>query len=373
MKKQNFSILLSVLALFLFVLPGITAVNAQSSAPAISSQGVVFTQTNSATGNSILAFSRVPNGLLSFAGTYSTHGLGTGVSLGDQGALALSQDGSWLFAVNAGSNEISVFRVNHAALKFTDKVSSGGVDPISVTVHGNWVYAVNAGNSTKAGNISGFRVTSTGKLHPISGSVQPLSSSSAVGPAQISFNPSGSVLVVTEKTTNLIDTYAVNGFGVASSPTTTASNGATPFGFAFDPSGQLVVSNAASGSLSSYSVSNSGTVSVISGSIVDGGVAPCWVAITGNGQYAFTTNAHGNTISSYSINHSGALTLQQSVATTTNLGPNDMAFGGNSRFFYVFNSGSNDIEAFTVGANGALTFLQTIGGLQTGNAGLVAI
>jgi 6-phosphogluconolactonase len=373
MKKQKFSILLSAVALLLFVLPGITAVNAQSSAPTISSQGVVFTQSNSATGNSIIAFTRASNGLLTFAGTYSTHGLGTGVNLGDQGSIARSQDSSWLFAVNAGSNQLSVFKVNHNTLVFASIVGSDGVSPISVTVHGDWVYVVNQGNSTKAGNIAGFRITSNGKLHLVSGSAHPLSSSGAVGPAEISFNPSGSVLVVTEKNTNLIDTYRVNSIGMASGPTTIASNGTEPFGFAFDPSGQLIVSNAASGSLSSYSVSSSGTLTVISGSIVDGGIAPCWVAVTGNGQYAFTSDAHGNTISSFSVNHNGALTLWQSTATATNLTPTDLAFGGNSRFLYVFNAGSNEIQAYEVGASGTLVFLQSIGGLQSGNVGLAAI
>jgi 6-phosphogluconolactonase len=369
MKKQNFSILLSVLALFLFALPGITAVSAYSASA--STSGAVFTQTNSVTGNSIQAFHRASNGILTSAGTFSTHGLGTGVGLGDQGALAL--DGNWLFTINAGSNQISAFRVSGASLKFTDIVSSRGVSPLSVTAHGNWVYVVNAGNSTTAGNIAGFWVSSTGKLHPIPNSVKPLSSSSAVGPAEISFNPAGNVLVVTEKNTNFIDSYTVNSNGVASGPTTTTDHGTEPFGFAFDPNGQLVVSEAATGSLSSYSVSSSGVLTLITGSVVDGGVAPCWVAITGNGAFAYTANAHGNTISSLSISHTGALTLQQSVATTTNITPLDLAFGGNSHYLYSFNSGSDEIMVFTVASNGALSFLQTIGGLQTGGAGLAAV
>ena len=34
-----------------------------------------------------------------------TSGTGTGAGLGSQGSLALSADGRWLLAVNAGSNE----------------------------------------------------------------------------------------------------------------------------------------------------------------------------------------------------------------------------------------------------------------------------
>ncbi len=370
MKKHHLSILLSIVGLVLFILPGITASAAATSAPN-SISGAVFTQTNSATGNTIQAFSRAPNGLLTFAGQFSTHGLGTGVGLGDQGALALSS--GWLFAVNAGSNQLSVFQVSGAYLKFTDIVSSGGVSPLSVTVHGDWVYVVNAGNATTAGNIAGFQVTANGVLHRIPGSVQSLSSSSAVGPAEISFNPSGTVLVVTEKNTNNIDAFPVNAMGRAGSAKVTTSDGTEPFGFAFAPNGKLVVSNAASGSLSSYSVSNSGVISVISNSIVDGGIAPCWVAINGDGTLAYTANAHGNTLSSYAISHSGVLTLLQSTATTTNLTPLDLAFGGNSHYLYSFNSGSDEIQVYSVASTGALTFLQSIGGLVTGGAGLVAV
>jgi len=369
--NKNFSILLSMVGLVLFILPGITAVSAATT-PSATASGVVFTQTNSATGNSILAFSRAPNGILAYVGQSSTHGLGTGVGLGDQGALAISN--GWLFAVNAGSYQISVFKVvSTDKLQFTDIVGSKGVSPISVTVHGDLVYVANAGSSTVAGNIAGFRLTSNGELHPIPGSVRSLSSTSSVGPAEISFNPAGTVLVVTEKNTNEIDTYTVNSHGVAGPATITTSTGTEPFGFTFDPNGQLIVTNAASGSLSSYDVSNSGALTVISGSIIDGGIAPCWVVVSGDGRLAFIANAHGNTISSYSLSHSGALTLQQSVAATTNLAPLDLAFGGNSHFLYSFNSGSNEIMVFSVVSNGALHFVQTIGGLVTGGAGLVAV
>ncbi len=122
-----------------------------------------------------------------------------------------------------------------------------------------------------------------------------------------------------------------------------------------------------------YTVSSSGTLTAVSDSIVDGGIAPCWVAISGNGQLAYTDNAHGNTISSFTISHSGSLTLKQSVAATTNLTPLDLAFGGNSHYLYSFNSGSNEIQAYSAAPNGVLTFLQSIGGLQSSGAGLVAV
>jgi 6-phosphogluconolactonase len=49
---------------------------------------------------------------------------------------------------------------------------------------------------------------------------------------------------VTEKATNLIDTYFVDQNGVASAPLVNASAGETPFGFAFSRDRHLIISEA---------------------------------------------------------------------------------------------------------------------------------
>ena len=103
---------------------------------------------------------------------YPTGGLGQRVGLGSQGAVAISKDGRWLFAVNAGSNEVSVFRVKPQGLELADTVSSQGQLPISLTTHGNLLYVLNAGGS---GSLAGFSIQQDGKLSFIDGSARPLS------------------------------------------------------------------------------------------------------------------------------------------------------------------------------------------------------
>jgi len=260
-------IILSTLAFFVLTLPLVFAVSAKEDS---SSAGAVFIMTNSAAGNSVLAYGREADGSLSLSGSFTTTGLGTGSGLGDQGGLALSLSGRWLFAVNAGSNDVTVFKVSEesTALTVTDKVSSGGKTPISVTIHEEWVYVLNAGNTGTPANIAGFRMTEDGGLSPIPGSVEPLSG--VTSPAQISFNPRGTVLIVTEKTTNIIDSYTVDEDGVAAGPVTNLSHGTEPFGFAFDKRGNLIVSEAVTGALSSYAVSEDGVLRTVSGSVSDG-------------------------------------------------------------------------------------------------------
>src|SRR2546428_6731428 len=114
--------------------------------------------------------------------------------------------------------------------------------PISVTVHGNVVYVLNTGGAETNGNIAGYHLND-GQLSAISGSVQPLSGVTA--PAQISFNPSGTVLVVTEKSTNKIDTFLVNGHGVPSAPNVQASSGGHPLPFDLTPRGAPLATPAA--------------------------------------------------------------------------------------------------------------------------------
>src|SRR4030095_6043733 len=119
--------------------------------------GALFTMDNASAGNHVLAYRRAADGALSFLGAFATDGIGTGAGLGNQGALVLSRGGRWLFACNAGSDEVSVFRVTLHGLQLTDKVGSGGRRPISLAVHGNLLYVLNAGGLVgDADNVPAF-------------------------------------------------------------------------------------------------------------------------------------------------------------------------------------------------------------------------
>lgn len=332
--------------------------------------GALYTSTNSSSGNEILVFNRAVDGSLSLQGSYSTGGLGSGASLGSQSSVVLSQNNHWLFTVDAGSNQISTFAVGTKGLTLVGVVDSGGIHPISLTAYKNWLYVLNAGGS---GNIAGYVIGQDGTLSPIAGSSQTVSNGgagAAPGLAQVAFNSDGTALVVTEKTTNLLDTYQVVN-GVASAPSTYASAGATPFGFAFDRHNHAVVSEA-SGSVSSYQVDGN-AFSVISPAVVNGQVAACWIAISNNGKYAYTTNAGSGSISSYTIGDDGSLNLLNPTAGLTGAGssPVDMAFSNNGSYLYALGSASHTITMFAMGADGSLNNLGTLS-VPAGVAGLAA-
>src|SRR3989475_8867660 len=146
--------------------------NASAVALTADAPGAVYALTNQASGNAVAIFDRGADGSLSWSSNMATGGTGAGSGLGSQGALALSDDGRWLFAVNAGSNDVSAFQVTASGLSLTSRVGSGGARPISLTVHGGVLYVLNAGDD---GNVSGFRVGTDGALSPIPGSTRALS------------------------------------------------------------------------------------------------------------------------------------------------------------------------------------------------------
>jgi 6-phosphogluconolactonase len=373
MKGVGVAVWVAVLALSLVALP---LAGASSWEHGHENKAAVFISTNNATSNQIVAYERSSSGTLTWVGSFSTGGTGTGGALADSGALALTSDNHWLLAVDAGSNQISVFRVNagwgSSMLSLTDVASSNGILPVSVAISGNIVYALNDGNATTPGNIAGFWLSWNGQLTPIAGSTQSLSTSGATGAAQISFNPAGKFLVVTEKATNLLDVYVVNRHGVASGPTSYPSSGLTPYGFAFAGGRNVVVSEAHQPAVSSYALSRSGSLKVVSASISDLGSAPCWVAVTGDQRTAFISNTGSDTISSFAVGAGGSITLLRAVAAPTDAGPAYSAIAGGSHFFYVFAGGVGEIQAYEIGPHGTLSWVQTVGGLSTGSEGLVA-
>ncbi len=341
---------------------------------AMTQEGYVYTESNDATQNSILIYKQNHDGTLSLVNTVASGGAGSGMGLGSQGALALDKQHQWLYAVNAGSNSITAFRVHSdGSLTRSCTVSSGGTTPVSLTVYGNWLYVV---NSTSA-DICGFTIGSSGTLTKIDGSSQSLSSTTA-GPGEIKFHPGGMALFVTEKATNKLAVFSVNAQGVAGSGTFNNSVGSTPYGFDFaHTNNYLIVSNAGAGvvnggSCSSYATDNNGNISLISGEAKDFQSAPCWLRTTRYGRFAFTTNAASNSISSYYISPYGGLYLVFFANTTTNDGPIDIIVSGNNGYVYNLNSKSHTISEYKRGPLGTLNNIGEVTGLPTAAGGLAA-
>lgn len=339
--------------------------------------GAVYVTSNAPGGNQVLAFGRASDGTLTPAGAYPTGGTGTGAGLGSQGAVVLSADGRWLLAVSAGSGHVSAFRVRPHGLERTDVEPSGGAMPVSVTSHGRVVYVLNAGG---AGNVAGFTLSPGGDLSPLPGSTRPLSAAGAA-PAQVEFSPDGRTLVVTEKATSRIVTYAVDRQGRAGPPVAHPSAGATPFGFAFSGRDRLIVSEAFGGApdasaTSSYRLDRTGAPAVVSASVPTTETAACWVAVSRDGRYAYVTNTGSGSVSGYAVGPDGTLALLDADGVTGVTGPGsgpiDEDFSRDGRHLYVLGAGSHAVHAFAFAADGSLAPVGDLPGLPAGAAGLAA-
>ena len=333
-------------------------------APAFADEGgadgaLIVTATNASAGNELKAYDRN----LHIQTTVSTGGKGTGSGLGNQGGIVVSDD--TLVVVNAGDDTISSFRIiDNGNLQLASVVSAHGVRPVSVTIQNDIVYVVNAGDKT----IAGFSLDKKSKLSFLAGSVRSLS---GTAPAQIGFAREGRELIVTEKGTNTIEAFLIDGNNLPTGSVVTPSSGQTPFGFQVKGD-TIIVSEAFGGSasaLSTYRLNADGTLTLISPSVAaTGQKAACWVATSKDGRFAFTTNTASASVSSFRLNGNGELELAEATAATTPPAPIDIAVS-RGRLFVLTSQG---IVPFSIGHRGTLGSLST-SALLSGANGLAMI
>ena len=332
----------------------------------------VFVMTNAVGRNEVISFQRAADGSLQEGQTFATGGRGTGGvtdPLESQGSLTLSQDHSFLFAVNGGSGEISVFFVDGSKLLLVDKAVSGGAEPNAVAQHGNLVYVLNVGGSS---NVVGFRLNAGGQLRKIPDSTRFLTTNNSEA-ASLAFSPDGQFLAVTERATNNIDVFHVQDDGTLGPIVVNPSPDPGAFSVSFAPNGAVLVSETGptggnnASAISSYSVIANGTLSPISTGVATLGNANCWNAVTPNGQFVYVSNAGSSTISGFAISAAGRLTPIGSTVVGTNPSGStnlDITVSADGKFVYTLNSGTGTIGIFAIQSDGTLNSLGDAGGLS---------
>ena len=326
--------------------------------------GAVFVQTDNTAGNQVVAYQRAADGTLTQAGTYPTGGLGGVLAgsvvdhLASQGSLQYDALHSLLFAVNAGSDTVSVFSVQGDRLALRQVVASGGSFPVSIALRGNLLYVLNALNG---GSVQGYRLFGD-HLLPLPGSSRALgldpteTPQFTSTPGQVAFTPDGTQLIVTTKNNgNDIDVFNVGAGGwLSQSPVVNAEPGTVPFGIAYDTSGDLVIAEAGPDALETFSVASDGTVTAID-MLNNAQAATCWVAAAG--PFLYAGNAGSASETGYT-SASGQLTLISD--TDTDAGTVDAAATPGGQFLYVQTGAAGIVDEFSVGAGGMLTSLGSV-------------
>ncbi|HEU5279144.1 MAG TPA: beta-propeller fold lactonase family protein [Gaiellaceae bacterium] len=330
----------------------------------------VFTQSNEAGGNRVIAFHRSVDGELSEPVSVATGGLGDGVPhLTSQGSVGLTSDGRLLLVTNAGSDDVTVLTVDGPSV--VSRIPSGGSAPKSVAEHEGLVYVLNTGDRS----VTGFRL-SVDTLEPLEGSRRELGTQA--DPAQVGFTPDGSTLVVTDRAANAILLFAVGADGLLGMPHTVESAGPTPYGFAFAGGNTLVVTEAfgaqtGKAAASSYRVDGT-RATAVSRSVGNGRSEICWAVVSKDGRHVFTTNFADGAVSRYAVSDDGTLELEDAVAATAvdgEPGLRDEGLSADGRFLYAIDAEGGRVFGWTV-ENGKLTAVGSWNGLPRTVAGLAA-
>ena len=255
----------------------------------------------------VAVYDRAGDGTLTPAGTYATGGKGGQLNgsvvdhLGSQGSLQYDASAGRLFAVNAGSNSVSVFEVHGDQLHLRQVIGSGGEFPVSIAVHGDLVYVLNARDG---GSIQGYWLVAGG-LVPIPDSRRVARAEPGRAtpefvntPGDIAFSPNGRQLLVTTKAnTNAIDVFAIEQLraAVARRPLSTRRRATFRSPWRSPAGDQVDVGEAGPNAVASFRLAGNGTLTPID-SVGTGGAATCW--LLDDGPVLFAGNAGSATESS---------------------------------------------------------------------------
>ncbi|HKH39214.1 MAG TPA: beta-propeller fold lactonase family protein [Rubrobacter sp.] len=335
--------------------------------------GAVYVQTNAAP-NEVIAFRRADDGSLDLIGSVTTGGEGDGSPhLTSQGSVVLTGDGRHLLVTNAATDDLSVFTVaTDGSIELRDRVHTGAA-PKSVAERGGLVVVLNTGEP----GLASFRLDAEG-IEAVEGGDQALEASHA-DPAQVAFSPDGSMVVITERATDSIVTYQVTSNGTFGDSSTIASEGPTPYGFAFTSDGTLVVTEAfraekGAAAASSYAIEE-GSLAPRTSSVGNGRSEICWAAITPDDRFAFATNFADGAVSRFAIASDGSLSLDDATAGISEDGMpglRDEDLTSDGRFLYAIDADGGRVYGWSVDAEGSLEPVGSWGGLPATVAGLAA-
>jgi 6-phosphogluconolactonase (cycloisomerase 2 family) len=343
---------------------GLTAAPASAAEANSAGSGAVFVENDELDGNQVIAYDRDPDGSLRQGRSYATGGNGgrlDGAAVdftASQGALTADRVHRELYAVNAGSDTISIFAVDGDQLRLRQVVQSGGSFPVSITVHGDLVYVLNA---RAGGSIQGY-LHLDGRLLPVPAWHRdlglPLSSPEFTHtPGQVAFTPDGRHLIITTKAaTNSILVFNVGPGGrLARQPVIRAENGTVPFAVAFDAAGHLAVADVGPNAVATYDVAGDGTLTPL-GLTPTGQLATCW--IDASGDLFAVSNAGSGTETTLRADGTGHTT--KITDTATDPGPVDADFTPDGQHLYVQTGAAGHVDAFNVRQDGTLSLIGSV-------------
>lgn len=308
----------------------------------------VYIESNDPAGNSILAFERPEDGSLSPLrdGRFDTGGIGISAGVmqrlgpldSDQN-LVLSGDRRLLFAVNSGSNSISVFHTAADGMLSPVEGSpfdSGGENPVSLGLSDDTLYVVNkAADGSESPSYTVLDVADDGSLTALPDGA--ITSPMGGSPSIAHVAPGGQYLFGTQfldadraadAPMGQIDAFAIGGDRLTPAP-------GSPYALPADDSGidpapppvaldlvahpteaVLYVGFVTRSQLGVYTIGAGGALTFVR-SAANSGMAICWFLINREGTRLYSVNSGSASVSVYDI--SDALNPVETSALTLKL------------------------------------------------------
>jgi DNA-binding beta-propeller fold protein YncE len=321
-----------------------------------------------------------------------------------------------LFAVNAGSGSVSMFKIKPGGITLLDTSPSRGQYPVSLAAARDTVYVLNSQSNSVTrfaiakGHLS-YQQTCVLPAAPrpldppypatAGHSEQPVATEA---PGQVGLSPDGKHLVVVAKEGPMlagfplgqtagngeVDVYDISSDGTVTNcgrptayvlPQNAPNQGKFPFSFAWTTGGQLLLTEVfgtgatlAACAVQPFNLNPDGSLSPGSGPVGSGQIAVCWITVSGRNVY--TTNYLTNDVTSYTADRKGSLTLNAAVAGGTTPGmtplvtPIDQALSPDGNFLYQLSPGNGMVVPFAVNNDsGSLAQLSSVpDGLGTGQS-----
>jgi 6-phosphogluconolactonase (cycloisomerase 2 family) len=384
------------LPVFLMVLAVVAAVRVPAWGQSVND--VIWLETNSTAGNSILAFRNTGSGNPTFLGSTPAGGIGVydktfalGPFDSDQN-LITNPEGTLLFAVNSGSNSIAVFRItSNGGLQAVNgsPFPSGGTDPVSLGLKDDILVVVNKDEDPAQNanlhlpNYTTFRVLPDGTLVPIKGSTVSVAYGSS--PSQALIASRGSFVFGADFLGGLLQSFRL----LQNPPQALPEPPAPPGGLLQNPpqalpdslfNGQnvphaplgmrtnpylpiLYVDSVFTNQVTVYRYDEKGRLSFVR-AVADSGKADCWAIVNHEGTRLYVANTGDNSISVFDLTDPlNPVEMQHFLLDNTTGHPFSIVIDSSDQFIYASSeqdtatatSVGNAFHTLKVNSDGTLT------------------
>jgi 6-phosphogluconolactonase len=263
-------------------------------------------------------------------------------------SLAVNPSGKYLYAANAGEDDVSFFEIQPYGQLLEQNRTPVGTSPTLLVMDsaGKYLYVANSGSQ----NISVLSISSSGNLAQVGNPFQV-----GISPLNMKISPSGSFLYVTGAspqagTPGYIEVLSIN--TSAASPLTLVAitqPGSSPYGLEISPNGNyLYTANFGDNTISEFTIGSNGLLKQIPGSpIGETYTGPVSLLVEPSGKYLYIANqqSSGN-VAGYTIGSNGALSLLNSSPFPTSAQPNFIASDPAGDFLFVGNLSKPVLEPF---------------------------